>query len=225
MDGRKLSAGTKPPADDAHRTRDSVVKEYARLAQVYDKKWSFYVESTTRETVARLSLRPTDRLLDVGCGTGALLQRLSAIHPVAQLSGVDPVPEMLAIARRRLSGAIELHEAWAEHLPFAAEQFDVVVSCNMFHYLGRPIDALHEMGRVLRPGGQLVITDWCDDYLACRICGLYLRLFNRAHFKVYSERECAGLLNETGYTRVDIDRFKINWLWGLMTAKATKNAA
>src|SRR3954453_9234478 len=110
-----------------------VAAEYARLAPDYDEKWSFYVEATTRETLARLSLWPADRVLDVGCGTGVLLHRLSRSHPAAQLSGVDPVPEMLAAARRRLPPEVELREGWAERLPFAAGQFDVVVSCNMFH--------------------------------------------------------------------------------------------
>lgn len=202
-----------------------MVTEYARLAPEYDAKWSFYVEATTRETLARLNLRPTDRLLDVGCGTGALLQRLSRSHPAALLAGVDPVPEMLAVARRRLPPEVELREGWAERLPFGSEQFDVVVSCNMFHYLRQPVAALREMGRVLRPGGRLVITDWCDDYLACRLCDLYLRLFRPAHFKVYRQRECLRLLRETGHRDVDVDRYKINWLWGLMTARAVKPAA
>ncbi|TAL96980.1 MAG: methyltransferase domain-containing protein [Rhodanobacter sp.] len=208
-----------------HDGRDQVVKEYSRIAQVYDTKWSFYVEATTRETVSRFSLRPTDRILDVGCGTGALLHRLAATHPDAQLSGIEPVAEMLAIARRRLSPAIQLCAGWAEYLPFAAEQFDVVVSCNMFHYIRQPVAALHEMRRVLRPGGQLVITDWCADHWACRVCDRYLRLFQHAHFKTYRERECVRLLQEAGYVVVDIDRYRINWLWGMMTARVTKDAA
>ena len=211
--------------NNRHKVQDPVVKEYARLAEVYDTKWSFYVEITTRETIARLSLRHTDQLLDIGCGTGTLLHHLSATHPVAQLSGVDPVAEMLAVARHRLSPATVLREGWAEHLPFEAEQFDVVVSCNMFHYIRQPVAALREMRRVLRPGGQLIITDWCDDYLSCRVCNLYLRLFSRAHFKVYRERDFVRLLKETGYAVVGIDRYKINRLWGLMTARVTKDAA
>jgi ubiquinone/menaquinone biosynthesis C-methylase UbiE len=202
-----------------------VIEEYARLAPIYDAKWSFYIEATIRETVARLGLRPADRLLDVGCGTGALLQHLAQQHPATQLSGVDPVPEMLANARRRLPPDVELREGWAERLPFADQEFDVVVSCNVLHYVREPVAALREMGRVLAPGGRLVITDWCDDYWACRLCDLYLRRFSPAHFKTYRARECLHLLQEAGYRPVDIDRYKISWLWGLMTARVIQGTA
>ena len=168
--------------------RRDVVAKYARLAPKYDATWSFYIEATTRETLARLTLRPTDRLLDVGCGTGALLHELSRSHPAGRLAGLDPVPEMLSVARRRLPPEVDLRQGWAERLPFANEEFDVVVSCNMFHYVGQPAGALREMSRVLRPGGRLVITDWCDDYLACRICSVYLRVFGRAR-----GRRCARM--------------------------------
>lgn len=135
------------------KTQNQVVTEYTSLADAYDRKWSFYIEATTRETIARLLLRAEDRLLDIGCGTGALLHHLAAVHPMSQLTGMDPVPEMLAAARDKLAPAIELREGWAEQLPFADSQFDIVVSCNMFHYIARPADALSEIQRVLRPGG------------------------------------------------------------------------
>jgi ubiquinone/menaquinone biosynthesis C-methylase UbiE len=201
-----------------------VVEEYARLAPEYDARWSFYIEATSRETLARLPLQPAARVLDVGCGTGALLSRLSRSHPAARLTGVDPVPAMLAVARRGLPPAVRLAAGWAERLPFASGEFDAVVSCNVFHYIRQPMNALLEMNRVLRPGGQLVITDWCDDYLACRVCDLYLRRFSPSHFKIYRKQECLRLLREAGYGYgdVDVERYKISWLWGLMTARVTK---
>jgi ubiquinone/menaquinone biosynthesis C-methylase UbiE len=212
----------KTPRDrSAGSERHPVVEEYGRLAPQYETKWSSYVEATTRETLARLTLRPGERLLDVGCGTGALLYALSQRHPGAQLSGVDPVPEMLAVARRRLPPEVELQAGWAERLPFESAQFDAVVSCNMFHYIREPAAALREIRRVLAPGGRLVITDWCDDYFACQVCDLYLRLFNRAHVKVYRREECLHLLQEAGYRAIDVDRYKISWMWGLMTATAS----
>ena len=154
---------------------EPVVKEYAEAAKVYDKKWSFYVNATTLETMSRLRVARSDRVLDVGCGTGELLARLAAKYPAAHLSGLDPVPEMLEVAREKLSERVELRVGWANELPWPEASFDLVVSCNMFHYITHPVAAVQEMERVLRPGGHLVITDWCDDYLACRVCNLYLQ--------------------------------------------------
>jgi len=116
-------------------SRDPVVSEYSALAREYDKKWSFYVEATTRETLARLHLLPTDRVLDIGCGTGELLAKIGARYPSAVLAGLDPVPEMLQVAREKLPEAIDLRHGWANELPWEDSSFDVVVSANMFHQL------------------------------------------------------------------------------------------
>ncbi len=200
---------------------DPVVAEYAKAAGHYDEKWAFYVEATTRETLRRLPMTPTARVLDVGCGTGELLRRLRAKYPNAALAGLDPVAEMLAVARDKLNGTEHLQIGYANSLPWKAGAFDVVVSCNMFHYITHPVEALREMARVLRPGGSLVLTDWCDDYLACRMCNLYLRLTNRAFYKTYRQAECLELLRVSGFSDVRFERYKINWLWGLMTAVVT----
>jgi ubiquinone/menaquinone biosynthesis C-methylase UbiE len=170
-------------------------------------------------------LGPDERVLDVGCGTGALLERLGLAYPDARLSGLEPVPEMLAAARRRLPASVALEAGWAEHLPFDAGQFDAVVSSSAFHYVHDPEAALSEIVRVLRPNGRLVMTDWCDDYLACRLCSIYLRLFGKAHFRAYTQRECGELLRRAGFIDVLVDRYKIGWLWGLFTATATAPAA
>src|SRR4051812_42957379 len=154
---------------------DPVVIEYAKAAKDYDQTWAFYVDTTTRETLRRMPMTPTSRVLDVGCGTGELLMRLRAKYPDAMLAGLDPVAEMLAVASDKLSGKEDLRIGYADSLPWASGSFDVVVSCNMFHYISHPVEALREMARVIRPGGALVLTDWCDDFLACHICNFYLR--------------------------------------------------
>ena len=205
--------------------RDPVLEEYARLANRYDRRWSFYIDATTRETMKRLPLRPGDRLIDIGCGTGALLHALSEANGEASLVGVDPTPEMMRIARERLPPAVRLVLGRGERLPFRDESFDVAVSASVFHYFRQPRVALAEIARVLRPRGLVVITDWCGNYLACRVCDRILRWINRAHFRAYSREECHALIESAKFESIEIECYKINWLWGLMNARAVKVCA
>lgn len=80
-------------------------REYSRIASSYDARWKFYVEASIRETMGRLHVAPEDRVLDVGCGTGALLKALSLAAPRARLAGVDLSGDMLTLARHRLGGS------------------------------------------------------------------------------------------------------------------------
>jgi ubiquinone/menaquinone biosynthesis C-methylase UbiE len=131
---------------------------------------------------------------------------------------------MLAVARERLPPRVELRQGWAEALPYADGAFDVVVSCNVLHYVREPVAALRDMLRVLRPGGALGITDWSADHFACRVHDWYLRWFNAAHFRTYRTRQLWDLLTRAGAAEIRIDRYKVTWLWGLMTAIARKPA-
>lgn len=205
-----------------HQTDREVVRDtYAKLASEYDKRWSFYVRATTDATVGRLPLSLGDTL-DVGCGTGALLTRLMSVSPDSNFTGVDASVEMLGVARARLPAEVTLNQCWAEELAFDDCSFDTVISCNMFHYIRRPDTALAEMMRVLRPNGALVITDWCDDYVTCKLCDLYLRWFDASHYRMYGVSQCRERLRAAGAQNITIEKYKITWLWGLMTAIAHK---
>lgn len=207
------------PARDPH---DPVAREYSRLARRYDRRWASYVERTVHETLRRMPLQPRLRLLDVACGTGALLEVVAGREPGVELHGTDLSPEMLAVARSRLGEAAALCEASAGDLPYDDGRFDLVVSTSAFHYFREPAAALAEMRRVLKPGGRLIITDWCDDYLACRICDRVLRLVDRAHHRIYDAAACRGLIEQARFAAVDVERFRIDWLWGMMTATGRK---
>lgn len=204
---------------------DPVQQEYSRLAATYDRRWSFYVNATLQETLQRVVIKPQDRVLDLGCGTGSLLELIYARFPKASLAGLDPSVEMLSVAREKLPASVDFRSGSAERIPFENDSFDVLLSTNAFHYFRRPTQAIQEMIRVLKPQGSLIITDWCHDYLICRICDLFLRRFNQAHFRTYGVHDFQMMLESEALDHVLVERYKINWLWGMMTATAIKKAS
>ena len=195
------------------------------MAAEYEQRWERYVRRSVVETMRRLDVRGRRRLLDVGCGTGAFLDAAAGAWPGLELFGVDLSAGMLERARARLSPDVALAVADVQRLPFDDAQFDVAVSLSSFHFWPDPVAALVELRRVLRPGGQLVITDWCDDFVACRVCDLYLKWRDPAHTRIFGRRACREMLSAAGFETRRIDRYKISWLWGLMTAVAEKRAA
>jgi len=223
----EIRASLEPIHNITHDTReeDAVAREYSKLASQYDRRWASYITATLCETLKRLDIKPTDRLLDIGCGTGSLLQAISQKHPSVDLIGLDISREMLKVTSNKQIYRCTLISGQSQFLPFHSSRFDIVVSCNTFHYWRNPEACLREIARVLKPQGRIVITDWCDDYIACKICDLFLRMFNRAHFRTYRKDACERLLRDAGYSNVRIERYKINWLWGMMTAQAQAHPA
>ncbi len=208
--------GTSRPFGSTRPAREN----FDRLAAAYDRRWARYTAATTRATLARLALRPGERLLDLGCGTGALLCELAVRGAPQRLCGVDLSPAMAAVARARLPAAVRLAVADGGALPFASGSFDVVVSNSSFHFWPRPLRVLGELRRVLVAGGRLAITDWCGDYLACQLYDRLLRLLDPAHQEVLTAAACGELLGASGMVDVCIERYRPIWPWGMMTATA-----
>ena len=97
------------------------------------------------------------RLLDAGCGAG-LLGLLASLRG-ARVTALDASAPLLAIARDRLPAA-EVREGDLEALPFADGGFDAVAAVNSVFYAADMATAARELGRVVRPGGRVVVTAW-----------------------------------------------------------------
>jgi ubiquinone/menaquinone biosynthesis C-methylase UbiE len=105
---------------------------------------------------------PPTAILDIGCGTGALLRNLESRLPKdVELAGVDPAPTMIEVARAGLppDSRTRLEEGFGERLPFADDSFDLVVGTASFHHWRDQPAGLAEAARVLRVGGRILLAD------------------------------------------------------------------
>jgi SAM-dependent methyltransferase len=99
------------------------------------------------------------RVLDVGCGTGEFLAFAAGLGAV--VSGVDPAPGMVALARTRVPGA-SIEVAGFEDLTAPALPFDVVTAFNALQFADDPEAALRLAARVVAPGGRIAIANWAE---------------------------------------------------------------
>lgn len=195
----------------------AVQAEYDRLADFYDRRWQKYIDATLRIVEQSVPFEGHERVLDAPCGTGELERRLLRHVPSLRIVGVDVSREMLRqAAAKDVEGCVQWMRADVSVLPLADESFDWVFCVNSFHYFRAPRKTLAEFHRVLRPGGRLVLVDWCDDYLTCKLCSLWLRFTTSAFNRTYSQRQCRLLVARAGLVVEDVQQFRVGLVWGLM---------
>lgn len=134
-------------------------EEYAQMYRLEDRHWWFVARRHLLTRALEAFLRPSPaaprspRLLDVGCGTGGTLDRL---RPYGEVVGLDLEPLALRFCRER--GWRTLVQGSATALPFADNSFDAVVALDVLEHIPDDARAAAEIGRVLAPGGILLVT-------------------------------------------------------------------
>jgi ubiquinone/menaquinone biosynthesis C-methylase UbiE len=173
------------------------------LLPLYDPLTTLFGLNRARQELLRQAeLRPGDRVLDIGCGTGSLVVLAKALCPHVDVVGVDPDDRALARASRkarRAGASITLQRGFSDALDYPDGSFARVLSSFMFHHLGRDEKArtLREVRRVLRADGRLHLLDFGGGDSARR--PRFPRL--HSHHRLTDNDECTmlRLLEEAGF--------------------------
>jgi SAM-dependent methyltransferase len=126
-------------------------------AESYDRFMGRYSLELSPQLADLAGVQAGQRVLDVGCGPGALIAEL--VERGADVSGVDPSPQFVAAVRERYP-AVEVRQATAEQLPFEDGSFDSALAQLVVHFMADPVSGISEMGRVTRAGGVVAASVW-----------------------------------------------------------------
>jgi ubiquinone/menaquinone biosynthesis C-methylase UbiE len=170
-------------------------------AETYDKKRFDYMRFMQKRTINLLNLKKGISLIDIGCGTGWTVRYAAKlVDSQGEFYGIDISPRMIEKAKEQTpeDSRIQFRIGNAEELPFADAKFDIAICTNSFHHYKQPVKVLKEIGRTLKLGGRLYITDLTTDGLLARMIDHRQRRKEREHVKFYSSKEYREMFEEAG---------------------------
>ena len=134
-----------------------------KVASVDEDDLLFTVSAAEAETLTASQTRflaahvdaASGRILDIGCGKGAFLRSFKDRRPDWHCVGIEPSREEAELARR--DGQIEVHEGMLGSVQFERGSFDLIAIMHVFEHVPRPLETLHEIRELLKPGGVLFI--------------------------------------------------------------------
>ena len=153
--------------------------------------------------LSQLSVQDSRALLDIGCGGGGALLRLSELAPQAELHGIDYSPQSLSVAartNRRLieQGRVFLREADVSDLSYDDARFDLVVAINSHYFWSDLAEDLREIMRVLQPGGTVALAG--GEYFGGKHDTRNRRLASNGRMNCQTLPELRDILSEVGYS-------------------------
>jgi ubiquinone/menaquinone biosynthesis C-methylase UbiE len=127
----------------------------------YDRHVGRYAPTLAAGLIRLADVRAGQRVLDVGCGPGALTAALAGVLEAPNVAAIDPSEAFVAACRERVPGA-DVRQGVGEDLPYADGEFDAALAQLVLPLMPDPAAGLREMRRVVRPGGVVAACAWDD---------------------------------------------------------------
>jgi len=197
---------------------DFVHHVYEKIAKVYDLTFGPALHPGRLVAIRRMGIRPGDRVLEVGVGTGIN----AALYPRhCSVTGIDLSRSMLDKASERLArkglSHVQLLEMNAEQLTFPDNFFDVVCAPYVISVVPDPVKVVREMRRVCKPGGKFIVLNHfrSPNRVVSRVEQAISPLTVHIGFK--ADLDLPGFIEQAGLEPVSIEKVSFPRIWSLVT--------
>jgi phosphatidylethanolamine/phosphatidyl-N-methylethanolamine N-methyltransferase len=197
---------------------DFVARVYENIAWFYDLTFGPALHPGRVDAIERMGIKPGDRVLEVGVGTGIN----GALYPSeCSVTGIDFSSSMLEKAHARIARKgvrnVRLLEMDAQNMKFADDSFDIVYAPYVISVVPDPVAVTREMHRVCRPGGKIIIL---NHFRSKSRLGSWLEKII-APFTLYlgfkSDLDLPAFLVQANLKPVSIEKVNIPRIWSLVT--------
>ncbi|MBR1851793.1 MAG: class I SAM-dependent methyltransferase [Lachnospiraceae bacterium] len=191
------------------------IKEFTKAAEIYDSGHAGIYEMCKDDyppILAELKRIDFDNLLDVGCGTGPMIELLTQEYSDKHYTGLDLTPKMIEMANAKHLPNATFLVGDSENLPFEEASFDAVICANSFHHYPNPQKFFDGVARVLRPGGYLILRDYTSAafvvWLMNHVEMPLANLVGHGDVKCYTTKKVREFTEEAGLSVVKLEKHK-----------------
>ena len=179
-------------------------KEFNSWAKTYDSFFNhWYFSHTNKKIVSLLEINPKSSILDVGCGTGILIENLID-KKYSKIYGIDISQEMVKMAKRKFSKnkKVKIFLGSAVKMPYKNNSFNFITCSNSFHHHPDSLKSLKEMYRILKPVGKLILLDAFKDGI---IREIYTKIIQKFEGRIlhYYKDEIYNLFKKVGFSQIN----------------------